>query len=118
MPGVVKLTVAASKRGNLSKKSLMNYDSNVNGINRFYAALMDTFLAWDIPKGTFRLLILRLRVSVDTMTILKMTTNDQTYSNETSLCSIECISVDDVVFNIRGGLYTGRVERTCIGHHI
>ncbi len=44
--------------------------------------------------------------------------NDQTYSNETSLCLIECISVNDTVFNIRGGLYTGRVERTCIGHHI
>jgi hypothetical protein len=79
MPSVVKLTVAASKRGNLSKKSPMNYDSNVNGINRFYAALMHTewthFLARDIPKGTFRLLILRLRVSIDTTTILIMTTN-------------------------------------------
>ncbi len=44
-PSVVKLTVAASKRGNLSKKSPMKYDSNVSGINRFYAALMDTFFS-------------------------------------------------------------------------
>ncbi len=44
--------------------------------------------------------------------------NDQTYSNETRLCAIECILVNDTVFNIRGGLYTGRVEWTWIEHHI
>jgi len=46
------------------------------------------------------------------------TSNDQTGSNETSFDLIECISDNDTVFSKRVGLYTGRVRRTCIGHHI
>ncbi len=44
--------------------------------------------------------------------------NDQTYNNETSLCSIECISDNDTVFNKGASLYTDRVERTCREHYI
>jgi hypothetical protein len=43
---------------------------------------------------------------------------DQTYFNETSLDSFQCISDNDTVFNKREGLYTERIIRTCIEHQI
>jgi len=43
---------------------------------------------------------------------------DQTYFNETSLDSFQCISDNDTVFNKREGLYTERIRRTCTEHQI